>query len=118
MRTRWRSGSMQVYRLKPAVVAAALAAFVVTATAQTTITAPPNKYSPADDVKLGLEAAKQVEQQLPVMHDEEVNGYLRTVGRRLVAAIPSDLQHPEFQYEFAGVNVREINAFALPGGPM
>jgi Zn-dependent protease with chaperone function len=109
---------MQVYRLKPAVVAAALAAFAVTATAQTAITAPPNKYSPADDVKLGLDAAKQVEQQLPVMRDEEVNGYLRTVGRRLVAAIPSDLQHPEFQYQFAGVNVREINAFALPGGPM
>ena len=109
---------MQTYRLKPAVVAAALAAVVATAAAQTTITAPPNKYSPADDVKLGQEAAQQVEQQLPVMRDEEVNGYLSTVGRRLVSAIPSDLQHPEFHYEFAGINVREINAFALPGGPM
>ncbi len=109
---------MQVHRLKPAAVAAALVTFVVTAAAQTPITPPSNKYSPADDVKLGQEAARQVEQQLPVMRDEQVNGYLSTVGRRLVNAIPPDLQHPEFHYEFAGVNVREINAFALPGGPM
>ncbi len=109
---------MQVHRLKPAVVAAALVTVVVTAAAQTPITPPSNKYSPADDVKLGQDAARQVEQQLPVMRDEQVNGYLSTVGRRLVNAIPPDLQHPEFHYEFAGVNVREINAFALPGGPM
>jgi hypothetical protein len=28
------------------------------------------------------------------------------------------LRHSEFQYSFQVVNVREINAFALPGGPM
>jgi predicted Zn-dependent protease len=28
------------------------------------------------------------------------------------------LRHPEFDYTFKLVNVREINAFALPGGPM
>jgi hypothetical protein len=47
-----------------------------------------------------------------------VNSYLDRIGRRLVVAIPADLQHPEFHYSFTGVNVREINAFALPGGPM
>ena len=90
----------------------------VTLTAQTQITAPNNKYSPADDVKLGREAAQQVEQQLPVMRDEQVNSFLNGIGRRLVDAIPPELQHPEFRYSFTGVNVREINAFALPGGPM
>jgi hypothetical protein len=40
------------------------------------------------------------------------------LGRRLVAAIPRELQHPEFRYSFKAVNVRDINAFALPGGPM
>ena len=45
----------------------------VTMTAQTAITPPPNKYSPADDVKLGREAAQQVEQKMPVMHDDNVN---------------------------------------------
>jgi Zn-dependent protease with chaperone function len=103
---------------KRTVMAAAVATWAVTAAAQTQITPPPNKYSPADDVKLGQQAAQQVEQQLPIMHDEEVNSYLRSIGRRLVNAIPPELQHPEFKYSFTGVNVREINAFALPGGPM
>ncbi|MCA1850502.1 MAG: M48 family metalloprotease, partial [Acidobacteria bacterium] len=39
-------------------------------------------------------------------------------GRRLAAAIPSEFQHPEFRYSFDVVNARDINAFALPGGPM
>src|SRR5439155_17794952 len=26
--------------------------------------------------------------------------------------------HPEFDYRFTWVNARDINAFALPGGPM
>src|SRR5207302_10975285 len=44
--------------------------------------------------------------------------YVQSIGRRLVDAIPPELQHPEFRYSFKVVNVREINAFALPGGPM
>src|SRR5260370_40424318 len=52
------------------------------------------------------------------MRDEEVTSYVEGVGRRLVAAIPADLQHAGFQYTFKAANVREINAFALPGGPM
>src|SRR5204863_7106669 len=35
-----------------------------------------------------------------------------------VAAIPPEFQHPEFQYYFKVVNASDINAFALPGGPM
>jgi predicted Zn-dependent protease len=95
-------------------------ALIVTAsvTAQTVIQAPENKYSVADDVKLGQEAAQEVTRQLPIMHDDEVNAYLDRIGRRLVAAIPQEFQHSEFRYSFTGVNVREINAFALPGGPM
>src|SRR4029079_3721235 len=39
-------------------------------------------------------------------------------GRRLVESIPAEFRHPEFRYTFTGVNLKEINAFALPGGPM
>jgi peptidase M48-like protein len=85
---------------------------------QVRITPPINRYTPAQDVELGRQAAAQVEQQLPVMRDEEVTSYVESVGGRLVAAIPPELRHPEFQYTFRAVNVREINAFALPGGPM
>jgi hypothetical protein len=91
---------------------------IVLLAALTVITAPANSYSPAEDVKLGEQAAAQVEQQLPIMRDDEVTSYIEGIGRRLVAAIPPELQHPEFRYTFKAVNVRDINAFALPGGPM
>jgi len=85
---------------------------------QTVITAPKNKYSPADDVKLGREAAQEVQKELPILRDEQISSYLNEIGRRLVNQIPAEFRHPEFQYSFTPVNMREINAFALPGGPM
>jgi hypothetical protein len=35
-----------------------------------------------------------------------------------VAAIPAEFRHSELRYTFEVVNQKEINAFALPGGPM
>ena len=105
-------------RIKSTIVTALLAASVVTAAAQTPVVVPKNKYSPADDVKLGQEAAQQVEKELPVMRDDQINGYLNSIGRRLVESIPAEFRHAEFRYTFTGVNLKEINAFALPGGPM
>ena len=85
---------------------------------QTVITPPNNKYTPAQDVELGRKAAAEVEQQLPMLRDEDVTSLVASIGRRLVESIPQELQHPGFHYSFQVVNVREINAFALPGGPM
>ena len=85
---------------------------------QTQITAPQNKYSPAEDVQLGREASAEVEKQLPMLNDGTVESFVDQLGDRLVAAIPEQFDHPEFRYTFKVVNVREINAFALPGGPM
>jgi hypothetical protein len=89
-----------------------------TASAQTRIVAPANKYSPADDVKLGHEAEQQALKELPMLNDAAVDEYVNGIGQRLVAAIPPEFQHPEFHYTFRVVNQKEINAFALPGGPM
>ena len=88
------------------------------ATAQTNITAPPNTYTPEQDVELGRKAAADARQQLPIMRDDAVSSYIDDLGHRLVDAIPPELRHSEFRYSFEPVNVREINAFALPGGPM
>lgn len=98
--------------------AAAFVACGTLAAGQTRITAPDNKYTPAQDVELGQEASKEIRQQLPILNDDEVTSYVEGVGRRLVNAIPAGLRHPEFHYTFEVVNVREINASALPGGPM
>jgi predicted Zn-dependent protease len=96
----------------------AISVMPLSALAQTPIKYHSNKFSVQDDVKLGRQAAQEVETQLPLLRDEQVRGYVENVGRRLVAAIPSEFQHPEFQYYFKVVNARDINAFALPGGPM
>ena len=85
---------------------------------QTKIVAPPNKYEVEEDVKAGREAAREVEEQLPILRDDGVDDYVERVGQRLVENIPSEFRHPEFRYSFDVVNVSDLNAFALPGGPM
>src|SRR5262245_4603723 len=85
----------------------------------TKITPPKNNYKPADDVQVGREAAAQVSMQLPLLPENgEVDSYVERVGAALASAIPPEFQHPEFRYVFSVVNARDINAFALPGGPM
>ncbi|HEX6731914.1 MAG TPA: M48 family metallopeptidase, partial [Pyrinomonadaceae bacterium] len=96
----------------------ALFAMPISVAAQTQIKYHSNKYKIEDDVKLGRQAAGEVEQQMPLLNDSEVQSYVQRVGSRLVSSIPSQFQHPQFQYYFKVVNARDINAFALPGGPM
>jgi predicted Zn-dependent protease len=91
---------------------------VSAASAQTAIEPDKNKYTPAQDVQIGLEAAQEVRRELPMLQDERIDDYVDRVGARLVRGIPQQFQHGEFRYTFEVVNQKEINAFALPGGPM
>ncbi len=91
---------------------------VSTASAQTAITPDKNKYTPAQDVQIGQEASQEVRRELPMLQDDRIDDYVDRVGARLVRAIPEQYQHSEFRYSFEVVNQKEINAFALPGGPM
>ncbi len=86
--------------------------------AQTVIKLPRNKYTPQQDVELGREAAAEVRQQYPIIENQEIDRYLDALGARLVAAAPAEFKEPVFEYSFTPVNLKEINAFALPGGPM
>src|SRR5581483_6734991 len=97
---------------RPSAVGAtlALAFSCALVSAQTVIKPPDNKYTPAQDVELGEQAAKEMRQQLPILDDDEAKSYVEGLGRRLVAAVPAQLRHPEFRYTFDVVNVREINA--------
>jgi Zn-dependent protease with chaperone function len=90
----------------------------IAAVAQTRVEMPKNKYKVQDDVKIGREAAAEVEQQFPILNDSEATRYVQEVGQRLVRAIPPQYQQSAFDYRFKIVNARDINAFALPGGPM
>src|SRR5205823_13841720 len=103
-------------------MAALAAALIILASplsffAQTKISLRNNKYSLADDVELGRQAAAEVEKQMPILRDAEATSYVESIGRRLVASIPPQFQHREFQYYFKIVDASDINAFALPGGP-
>ncbi len=88
------------------------------AVAQTRVSMPNNKYKVADDVKLGRDYSVEIEKQFPVLNDAQANNYVQMVGERLVSNIPSQFRQPEFDYRFQVVNASDINAFALPGGPM
>ncbi len=99
-------------------LALAIAVTPFSALAQTQIKLHSNKYKTSDDVRLGRQAAAEVEQRFPLLRDAEVQRYVESVGQNLAANIPGEFQHPEFRYFFKVVNARDINAFALPGGPM
>src|SRR5215475_12997562 len=76
----------------------------------TKITPPKNNYKPADDVKLGREAAAEVSRELPLLpQNGDADSYVKRVGRDLVAAIPPEFQHSEFRYDFRVVNASDIN---------
>ncbi len=69
-----------------------------------------------DQIKLGFQAAQQVYQQMPVLPDNSPETqYIRRLGEKLVAQIPQQYSWP---FEFHTIPQKEINAFALPGGPM
>ena len=89
-----------------------------TVAAQTKVTPPKNKYTPEQDVQIGREAAAEVRQQYPIISDSQIHNYLERLGDRLVEAAPRELNNPAFEYSFTPVNLKDINAFALPGGPM
>src|SRR5207244_6605873 len=69
-----------------------------------------------DQQQLGLQAATEVYKQMPVLLDSSPQTqYIQQLGKKLVKQIPQQYSWP---YEFHVVQQKEINAFALPGGPM
>lgn len=67
-----------------------------------------------DEIRLGREAQRQVRQEVPRVADREVAAYVAGLGRRLAR----HARGPKYPYSFTVANYREINAFALPGGPV
>ena len=94
------------------------AALALPAATQTRIERHKNSYSPQQDVELGQQAAGEVRQQMPLLNDGRTEDFVERIGDRLVDEIPAEFREPQFRYSFDVVNLREINAFALPGGPM
>ncbi len=110
--------AMKTASARDAALIMVLAASATVLVAQSEIKLPKNRYTPQQDVELGREAAAEVRKQYPIIENEKISRYLTKLGDRLVAAAPAELKQPVYEYSFTPVNVKEINAFALPGGPM
>jgi predicted Zn-dependent protease len=67
-----------------------------------------------DEIAIGRKAQQQVRQEVPRLRDATVTNYVTGLGRRI--AVRAD--GPRYPYSFDVANYREINAFALPGGPI
>jgi predicted Zn-dependent protease len=70
--------------------------------------------SVSDEIALGRQAQQDVRAKVPQVTNREVVGYVQSIGRRLVARA----EGPRYPYTFSVADYREINAFALPGGPV
>jgi hypothetical protein len=73
-----------------------------------------NIFSVEQDVEIGRQSAAQAERQLRLEHDRSVDAYLNEI----VGALAAGATGPRFPYHAQAVNAAEINAFALPGGPL
>jgi len=75
------------------------------------------KPSKADQVKLGQQAAAEVRKKEKILPASDVRVQtLRRVGAKVLATF-DDSKEP-WKYSFDVVDSKEINAFALPGGPV
>ncbi|HZQ18697.1 MAG TPA: M48 family metallopeptidase [Terriglobales bacterium] len=111
--------TFQALRCVTVLVLTALLAVPAWAVTPTTPELPPPgnpSMSREDQQKLGRQAAAEVYKQMPVLPDSDpITQYVQRLGARLVKQIPPDASWP---YEFHVVQQKEINAFALPGGPI
>ena len=67
-----------------------------------------------DEIAIGKETNADTRKKIPELSDQAVRAYVRGIGARLAKVAPG----PRYPYSFSIANYREINAFALPGGPV
>jgi predicted Zn-dependent protease len=72
--------------------------------------------STGDQKKVGQEAAQQTLKKYKELHDGRAR-HFKEIGQRLVDALP-DEDRKTWNFEFHVLDSKEVNAFALPGGPM
>jgi predicted Zn-dependent protease len=70
--------------------------------------------SVSDEIALGRRAQEKACTTIPRVTDRTLNVYVTGIGRRLAA----QARGPAYPYSFTIANQADINAFALPGGPV
>src|SRR5215813_3212818 len=74
-----------------------------------------NMFSVEQEVQLGKQAEAEADRQLPLLPGRNaVSDLVSTLGTKLARNLPEN----PYQFNFKVINQKEINAFALPGGPV
>jgi hypothetical protein len=72
-------------------------------------------FSQDEEIAAGKQAGAEIPKQLPVLPESDpVSVYVNRLGQELASHAPGQ----KWPYTFRVVNQKEINAFALPGGPV
>lgn len=69
---------------------------------------------PNEELALGAQSFKEIEQKEKVSSDRGANDRVRRVGERIAKAVGE--QMPNAQWDFVVFDSEQVNAFALPGG--
>ncbi len=77
----------------------------------------PNFYSVDGEIRLGQQISKDVDSEVQLLRLSALTQLVNNVGSRLREASP-DQAFKIFPYSFHVVDSSEVNAFALPGGPV
>ena len=77
----------------------------------------PNFYSVDGDIRLGQQISKEIEGELTLVRHAALLKLVGAIGQRLKEASPEPA-FKLFPYSFHVVDSPEVNAFALPGGPV
>jgi hypothetical protein len=74
-----------------------------------------NAFSREQELEAGQHASADVLKKMPVLPESDpVTQYIQHLGAQLTAHAPGE----PWPYHFRVINQKEINAFALPGGPI
>ena len=71
-----------------------------------------NIFSDAQEVQLGKQFSRQIEQDLKIYSDPTVTAYIAQLGQHLA----NHSQRQNITYHFKVVDTEVVNAFAIPGG--
>lgn len=74
-----------------------------------------NVISRSQQVQIGQETAGEVERQQKVLNDPEVNARMQRIADRIFPLARKDFDVP---YTVKVIDSKDVNAFALPGGPI
>ena len=96
------------------VVSISVAAYAAKPPQQAEVKVQKTSLTRDQEIKIGKDAAAEVEHTMQVVHNPEIEAWLNQIGQQLAKA-PQANAYP---YYFKVVNEPSINAFALPGGPM